>query len=102
MSVQQILLKVIEESERWFEIEKDDSTYKRDLQKRIELINWVLDNMKNPDILICEIIESKMYEILDKIKEMDSAIEADPLHSELRILDWILYQVCRNETKKIQ
>jgi hypothetical protein len=33
--------------------------------------------------------------------EMDSAIEADPLHSELRILDWILYQVCSNEIKKI-
>ena len=32
--------------------------------------------------------------------EMDSAIEADPLHSELRILDWILCQVCSNEIKK--
>ena len=28
---------------------------------------------------------------------MDSAIEADPLHSELRILDWILHKVCSNE-----
>jgi hypothetical protein len=64
----------------------NESTYKRDLAKRIELINWVLDNMKNSNINICEIIESKMYEILDKIKEMDSAIEADPLHSELRSL----------------
>jgi uncharacterized protein YicC (UPF0701 family) len=102
VSIQQALKKEIEESKRWLDRENEESTYKRDLQKRIELINWVLDNMKNPDILICEIIESKMYEILDKIKEMDSAIEADPLHSELRILDWILYQVCRNETKKIQ
>jgi hypothetical protein len=41
-----------------------------------------------------------MYELLDKIKEMDSAIEADPLHSELRILDWIFYQVYSNEIKK--
>jgi len=48
--------------------------------------------MKNPDIFICEIIESKMNEIIDKINQMDSAIEADPLHSQLRILDWILYQ----------
>ena len=59
MSTEQILLKEIEESKRWFEIEKDDSTYNRDLQKRIELINWVLDKMKSPDISICEIIESK-------------------------------------------
>ena len=53
--------------------------------------------MNNPDIPICEIIESKMNEIIDKINEMDSAIQADPLHSELRILDWILYQVCIKE-----
>jgi len=99
MSTEQILLKEIEESKRWFEIEKDDSTYKRDLQKRIDLINWVLEDMNNPDIFICEIIESKMNEIIDKINQMDSATEADPLHSELRILDWILYQVCSNEIK---
>jgi len=99
MTIQQTLQKEIEESKRWIEVEKDDSTYKRDLKKRIELINWVLENMKNPDIFICEIIESKMNEIIDKINQMDSATEADPLHSELRILDWILYQVCSNEIK---
>ena len=93
MSIEQMLQKEIEESKRWIEIEKDDSTYKRDLQKRIELINWVLEKMNNPDISICEII--------DKINETDSAIEADPLHSELRILDWIFYQVCINEIKKL-
>jgi hypothetical protein len=102
MSTEQILLKEIEESKRWFEIEKDDSTYKRDLQKRIDLINWVLENMNNPDIFICEIIESKMNEIIDKINQIDSAIEAHPLHSELRILDWILYLVCSNEIKKFE
>ena len=32
-----------------------------------------------------------MNEIIDKVNKMDSAIEADPMHSELRILDWILY-----------
>jgi hypothetical protein len=43
--------------------------------------------MKDPNIQICEIIESKMNEIIQKINETDSAIEADPLHSQLRILD---------------
>jgi hypothetical protein len=40
-------------------------------------------------------------EIGDKT-ETDSAIEADPLHSELRILDWIFYQVCSNEIKTFE
>jgi ACT domain-containing protein len=53
--------------------------------------------MNNPDVFICEIIETKMNEIIDKVNQIDSAIEADPLHSELRILDWILYQFCVNE-----
>jgi hypothetical protein len=102
MTIEQTLLQEIEESKRWLNLEKDESTYKQDLQKRIELIYWVLENMNNPDTPICEIIESKMYEILDKINQIDDAIEADPLHSELRILDWILYQVCRNENKKFE
>jgi uncharacterized protein YeeX (DUF496 family) len=59
MSIEQILLVEIEESKRWLRRENDDSTYKRDLRKRIELINWVLKKMKNPDIFICEIIESE-------------------------------------------
>jgi hypothetical protein len=102
VSIQQTLLKEIEESKRWLEIEKDDSTYKRDLYKRIELINWTLENIKNPDIPFCEIIESKMNETIDKINQTDDAIEADPLHSELRILDWILFEVCSNEIKKFE
>jgi hypothetical protein len=53
--------------------------------------------MNNPDTLICEVIESKMNEIVDKLNKTDSIFEADPLDSELRILDWILYQVCSNE-----
>jgi hypothetical protein len=57
--------------------------------------------MKNPDIFICKIIESKLNEIIDKINETDSIFEVHPLHSELRILDWILYQVCSNEIKRI-
>ena len=58
--------------------------------------------MKNPDIQICNLIESKMNEIIDTVNKMDSAIEADPLHRDLRILDWILYQVCCNEIKKVE
>jgi hypothetical protein len=60
MTVEQTLLQEIEESKRWLNLEKDESTYKRDLAKRIQLINWVLENMKNPDIQICNLIESKM------------------------------------------
>jgi hypothetical protein len=82
-------------------MEKDDSTYKREVARRIELINWVLEKMNNPNIFVCEIIESKMNEIIDKINEMDYAIEADPLLSELRILDWIFYQVSGNAIKKL-
>jgi hypothetical protein len=74
-----------------------DTTFKRDLQKRIELLNWALENMKNPDIYICALIESKMNEIIETINKTYSILEADKLHIELRILDWILYQVCIDE-----
>jgi hypothetical protein len=67
MTVEQILQKEIEESRTWLDRQNEESTYKRDLQKRIELINWVLENMKNPDIQICDLIESKMNEIINKI-----------------------------------
>jgi hypothetical protein len=43
MNIELILQKEIEESKMWYDREKDDNTYKRDLQKRIELINWVLE-----------------------------------------------------------
>jgi hypothetical protein len=33
-----------------------------------------------------------MNEIIDKINQLDDAIEADPLHSELRILDWVGFE----------
>jgi uncharacterized protein YicC (UPF0701 family) len=97
LSIEHILQKEIQDSKIWFDRENDERTYKRDLQKRIELINWVLENIKNSDASICQTIESKMNEIIDKINQTDDAIEADPLHSELRILDWILY--CSNEIK---
>jgi hypothetical protein len=67
MNIQQTLQEEIEESKRALDGPIDDTIYRRDHSKRIELINWVLDNMKNPDIPICEIIESKMNEIIQKI-----------------------------------
>ena len=94
MIVDQILQQEIKDNELWLSREKEESTYKRDLAKRIELINWVLENMKNPDVEICSLIETRMNEIIDKINKTDSIFEADPLDSELRILDWILFQVC--------
>ena len=54
-------------------------------------------NMKNPNIEICSLIESKMNETIREINKKNSIIEADPLDSELRILDWILFQVCRDQ-----
>jgi len=57
--------------------------------------------MKIPDIPICDRIESKMSNIILSINQTHSILEADKLHSELRILDWILFQVCRNEIKKL-
>ena len=53
--------------------------------------------MKNTDIQICALIETKMNEITDMINKKDSIVESDPLDSELRILDWILYQFCVNQ-----
>ena len=49
--------------------------------------------MKNPNIEICSLIESRMNEIILKIKQTHNIFEADKLHSELRILDWILFQI---------
>lgn len=97
MTVIQILEQEINDSELWLSRTHEESTYKRDLKKRIELINWVLGNMKNPDVEICSLLESKMNETIQEINKMDSVFDADKLHSELRILDWIFYQVCVNE-----
>ena len=91
----------IKDTEVYRKSEQEESVYKRDLKKRIELINWVLDNMKNSDFPICELIESKMNEIILKINQTHEIFEADRLHNELRILGWIFYQVCSNEIKKL-
>jgi hypothetical protein len=102
MNVEQTLQSEIQDSKRWIECTQDDNTYKRDLKKRIELINWVLEEMKKPDVFICEVIETRMNEIINKINQTDSIFEADPLDTELRILDSILYIVCSNEIKRFQ
>jgi hypothetical protein len=57
--------------------------------------------MKNPDTQICALIETKMNQLIGEINKKDSIIEADPLDSEVRILDWILYIVCSNEIKRL-
>lgn len=60
MGIRQLLQKELEEYELWLDREKDESTYKRDLRNRIELLNWVLENIKHPTSEICDIIESKI------------------------------------------
>jgi len=57
---------------------------------------------KNPDTNICALIELKINELIDEINEKDSILEVDPLDSEVRILEWILYVVCSNEIKKVE
>ena len=67
MIVEQILQKEINKSKRSHDLQTEESTYKRDLQKRIELLSWTLENMKNSDIYICTLIETKMNEIINII-----------------------------------
>jgi hypothetical protein len=101
MAVTQILDQEIKDSELWLSRTQEESTYKRDLKKRIDLIKWVLGNMKNPNVEICSLIESRMNETIQEIKKKDSIFESDILDSELRILDWIFYQVCKDQQKKL-
>ena len=66
MTVDQILQQEIKDSEMWLSRTQEDSTYKRDLKKRIELINWVLQNMKNPNVEFCSLIKSRITEPIRK------------------------------------
>jgi hypothetical protein len=97
MSIEQTLLAELQDSKRWLDIEKDYSTFRRDLVKRIELIDWALENMKIPDTKICDLLEEKMNEVVLEINRTSSIFESNKLHSELRIMDWILDQVRCNE-----
>ena len=69
MTVDQLLQQEIKDSEVWLSCEKEESTYKRDLIKRIELINWVKKKYENPNVEICSLIESRMNEIILKINQ---------------------------------
>ena len=101
MTLEQALQKDIEDSQRWLNLEKEESTYKRDLAKRIELINWVLENMKNPNVQICELMESRLNEIILKINQTHDIFDSDKIHSELRILDYLFYHVCKDQQKRL-
>ena len=90
----------IHEAEKW--TGTAEGVYKRDLVKRIELLNWTLHNRKNQDTCICKTIEFRINQIIDKINKTNFIFEAHPLDSELRILDYLLYLVCRNEVKNIE
>jgi len=57
--------------------------------------------MKNPDVEICSLIESRMNNVVLTINQTHDIIEADKFHSELRILDWIFYEVCKDQKKKL-
>jgi hypothetical protein len=67
MTVEQLLRNEVKDSQRW--VDTADGVYKRDLTKRIELINWVLENMKNLRVSIREVIENKFQVITNEIKE---------------------------------
>jgi hypothetical protein len=102
MTIEQILQNEIQDTKRWIGIEIDESTYKRNLIKRVELINWVLDVMKNPQINVCELMESKMNDIILEINQTHDMVESDKLHSELETMDAIFYQVCKDQQKKLE
>ena len=74
MTVQQTLQNEIQDAKKWLAVHKEESTYRRDLRKRIELINWTLENMKNPDTNSCALIETKMNQIIDEINKKDSIL----------------------------
>jgi len=99
MAIEHTLQKEILESQRW--VGTAEGVYKRDLVKRIELIKWVLEQMKDPQINICELMELKMNNIILEINQTHDIIEADKLHSDLGIMDWLFYQVCKDQQKKL-
>ena len=55
--------------------------------------------MRNPNVEICSLLESRMNETIQEINQTYSIFESDKLHVELRILDWIFYQVCKDQQK---
>jgi hypothetical protein len=47
-------------------------------------------------------MESKIQEVILEINQTHNIFEVDKLHSELRILHWIFYQVCSDEIKRFE
>ena len=86
MTIEQTLQKEIEDLKTWCHRENEINTYKSYVKRRIELINWVLENMKNPEVTL-------------KINQKHDIFEDDKVQTELRILDRIFYQVYNNEIK---
>ncbi|HEY6950299.1 MAG TPA: hypothetical protein VI146_06785 [Nitrososphaeraceae archaeon] len=72
MNVELTLLNEIQVAKKWLAVQKEENMYRTDLGKRIELINWVLENMKNPDVHICALIEIRINQLIDQINEKDS------------------------------
>jgi hypothetical protein len=97
LNVQQTLQDEIKEASRW--VNTADGVYKRDLVKRIELMKWALEQINNPHI--CAVMESKMNQVINEINKKKSIVEKDPLDSELRILDWIFLQVCKDQQNRL-
>lgn len=95
MRIEQILSEEINESKRW--IYNAEGVYKRDLIKRIALINWGFREYEK--FRCCYLwINGKQNEVILKINQTHD-IFADKLHNEFGILDWIFYQVCKDEQK---
>ena len=86
MSIVQTLQEEIQESQKALDGPIDDTIYRRDHAKRIELINWVLENIKNPNVQIFEVMESSLNEIILKVNQSQDIFESDKLHSEIQIL----------------
>jgi len=57
MGIEKILQNEIKESQGALDGPNDDTIHRRDHSKRIELLNWVLENMIKPDLKICDVME---------------------------------------------
>jgi hypothetical protein len=101
MAVTQILEQEIKDSELWLSRTQEESTYKRDLKKRIELIKWVLGNMKNPNVEICSLIESRMNETYKQVINTNGTVDdfLKSLPSDNTILAQIVCQSNSNDTR---
>ena len=101
MALEQTLQDEIETSRKYLERPIDSTIYRRGLAKRIEVVSWVADCMKDPNNQVCNLIESRRNEVALKIKQTSTIFEADKLYSELNILEWISYVVCKAESDRL-